>query len=111
MPIDFSNPGRTIQAGVILMGLTEILDVAPIDFLNSLSKKFTAMMPITDELKAKAYDIEFHWITEKGTPAELTAGISLNATVRMYEHGKCGMDWLMVDRILTKLARRWTLYL
>ncbi|KAJ4295071.1 hypothetical protein N0V90_007079 [Kalmusia sp. IMI 367209] len=80
MSFDLSNPNRTIQAGVILMGETEILDVAPIDFLHGLNKKFAAVLPISDELKAKALDIEFHWVTEKGEPAKLTAGISLNAT-------------------------------
>ena len=83
MPIDLSNPGRTIRAGVILMGETEILDVAPIDLLHGLNKKFAAVLPISDELKAKALDIEFHWVTEKGEAAKLTAGISLNATVSL----------------------------
>ncbi|KAF1968164.1 class I glutamine amidotransferase-like protein [Bimuria novae-zelandiae CBS 107.79] len=80
MPIDLSNPGRTIHAGVILMGYMEILDVAPIDFLHGMGKKFSQLLPISDELKAKALDIEFHWVTEKGEPGNLTAGISMNAT-------------------------------
>ncbi|KAK7192103.1 hypothetical protein DPSP01_009765 [Paraphaeosphaeria sporulosa] len=80
MPLDLSNPGRRIHVGIILMGETEILDVAPIDFLHALSPKFIHAMPISDELKAKALDMEFHWVTEKGEPASLTAGISLNAT-------------------------------
>ncbi|PVH92780.1 hypothetical protein DM02DRAFT_575272, partial [Periconia macrospinosa] len=62
------------------MGETEILDVAPIDFLHGMSLKFINVLPISDELKAKALDIEFHWVTEKGEKAKLTAGISLNAT-------------------------------
>lgn len=81
MPLDLSNPGRKIHAGIILMGETEILDVAPIDFLHALSKKFIQALPLSDEVKAKALDMEFHWVTEKGEPASLTAGISLNATV------------------------------
>ncbi|KAJ4356730.1 uncharacterized protein N0V89_004766 [Didymosphaeria variabile] len=80
MSLDLSNPNRTIHAGIILMGETEILDVAPIDFLHSLSPKFINVMPISDELKAKAIDIDFHWVTEKGEAGKLTAGISLNAT-------------------------------
>jgi hypothetical protein len=82
MPLDLANPDRKVHVGIILMGETEILDVAPIDFLHSLSPKFINILPISDELKAKALDMEFHWITEKGDAAKLTAGISLNATVR-----------------------------
>ena len=82
MPIDLSNPGRTIRAGVILMGETEILDVAPIDFLHGLNKKFGALLPFSDELKAQLLDIEFHWVNEKGDTAKLTSGITMNATVR-----------------------------
>lgn len=82
MPIDLSNPGRTIRAGVILMGETEILDVAPIDFLHGLNKKFGSLLPLSDELKAQLLDIEFHWVNEKGDTAKLTSGITMNATVR-----------------------------
>lgn len=38
------------------------------------------MLPLSDEMKAKAIDIDFHWVTEHGDPGTLTAGISLNAT-------------------------------
>jgi hypothetical protein len=82
MSLDLANPGRTIHAGVILMGVTEILDVAPIDLLHGLSKRFVDALPLSDELRAKALDIDFHWVTEKGTPAKLTANITLQATVR-----------------------------
>jgi hypothetical protein len=81
MSFDLSNPGRPIEAGVILMGETEILDVAPIDLLHGLSKKFISVLPLPDELKAKALDINFHWVTEKGDPAKLTANMTLSATV------------------------------
>ena len=83
MPVDLSNPGRTLHAGIILMGETEILDVAPIDYLHGLTKKFAAILPVSDELKAKALDIEFHWITEKGDVAKLSSGITMNATVSL----------------------------
>ena len=86
---DLSNPTRTIHTGIILMGETEILDIAPIDFLHSLSKKFINVFPVSDELKAKALDVEFHWVTEKGDAAKLTAGISMNATVRI-----CFVFWM-----------------
>lgn len=82
MSLDLSNPGRTIQAGVILMGETEILDVAPIDFLHGITRRFITALPIPDEIKAKALDIDFHWVTEKGGPARLTGNITMQATVR-----------------------------
>ncbi|KAF2276814.1 uncharacterized protein EI97DRAFT_458146 [Westerdykella ornata] len=80
MSLDLSNPGRTIQAGVILMGQTEILDVAPIDFLHGISRRFITALPVPDEIKAKALDIDFHWVTEKGGPAKLTSNITMEAT-------------------------------
>ena len=81
MSFDLSNPNRPIEVGVILMGETEILDVAPIDFLHGMSNKFLSALPLSDELKAKSFDLNTHWITEKGTPAKLTANITLEATV------------------------------
>jgi hypothetical protein len=62
------------------MGKTEILDVAPMDMLHSISKQFANDMSISDKLKAKMLDIEFHWVTEKARPAKLTAGITMKAT-------------------------------
>lgn len=81
MPLDLANPNRTIHAGVILMGQTEILDVAPIDMLNGMSKNFLHILPVPDEIKARALDIEFHWVTENGRAAPLTSDMRLNATV------------------------------
>ncbi|KAL5402459.1 hypothetical protein PMIN03_010651 [Paraphaeosphaeria minitans] len=60
MPLDLSKPGPKIHAGIILMGETEILDVAPIDFLHALSPKFIHVLPIPDELKAKALDMDLN---------------------------------------------------
>lgn len=80
MSFNLSNPDRPIEAGIILMGETEILDVAPIDLLNGLSKKFIDALPLSDELKSKALDINIRWITEKGTPAKLSANMTLLAT-------------------------------
>lgn len=79
---DLSNPGRTIQVGVILMGETEILDVAPIDLLHGFSNRFIQVLPLSDELKAKALDIDTHWITETGAPAKMSANMTIQATVR-----------------------------
>jgi hypothetical protein len=80
MTFQLSNPGRTIEAGMILMGETEILDVAPIDLLHGISKKFVNAYPLPEELKAKALDINFHWVTETGTAAKLTSNITMEAT-------------------------------
>lgn len=79
--INLSSPGRTIQAGVILLGgVTEILDVGPIDMLHGMSKHFLHALPVSDELKAKALDVDIHWVTENGEPGKLTAGAIVNAT-------------------------------
>jgi hypothetical protein len=80
MTFQLSNPGRTIEAGMILMGETEILDVAPIDLLHGISTKFVNAYPLPEELKAKALDINFHWVTETGAAAKLTSNITMEAT-------------------------------
>ncbi|KAH7406351.1 class I glutamine amidotransferase-like protein [Phaeosphaeria sp. MPI-PUGE-AT-0046c] len=77
---DLSNPGRPIEAGVILMGQTEILDVAPIDLLHGISKAFVDVLPVSDDIKAKAPEVNFHWVTETGAPAKLTSHIIMEAT-------------------------------
>ncbi|KAI6754520.1 hypothetical protein HG530_012272 [Fusarium avenaceum] len=87
---DLSKPNRTIHAGVILMGgqsysETEILDVAPIDFLNGITPKFwnnglKGFVP--DEYESQTVDIQFHWVSKNGpaSPSNLTSGIKLVAT-------------------------------
>lgn len=66
--------------------MTEVLDVAPIDFLTGISKQFADECPdelVPAELKVGAVDFEFHWVSETG-PVEnrrLTTGISLTPTV------------------------------
>ncbi|KAK4190755.1 class I glutamine amidotransferase-like protein [Podospora australis] len=50
--------------------ITEILDVAPIDMLNSLTKSFLDPQPsglIPAHLLSQALDIQFHWVTETGS--------------------------------------------
>jgi transcriptional regulator GlxA family with amidase domain len=64
---------------------TEILDVAPIDALSSISKKTLAEVPeelLPSAFTSQALDFEFHWVSEAG-PSEisrLTSGISLVPT-------------------------------
>ncbi|KAH8898570.1 class I glutamine amidotransferase-like protein [Thozetella sp. PMI_491] len=83
--IDLKNPDRPIRVGVILMnGMTEILDVAPIDLLNGLGntliKDFPeALMP--SHLKDQALPFEFIWVSENGEhPSQLTSGINIVPT-------------------------------
>lgn len=60
---------------------TEILDVAPIDFLNGISHKFIKFLPFSDSIKAQALDIEFYWVNVDGEDTKLTAGLTLKPTV------------------------------
>jgi hypothetical protein len=101
-PINLAKPHRTIRTGVILANSlvfdlsfyklttnlkrreTELLDVAPIDIFNALSKKFVHDFPegiLPDHLRAQALDVEFHWVNETGKPAALTCGLHINTTV------------------------------
>ena len=64
---------------------TEILDVAPIDFINGLSKHFAETFPehiVPPNVKSQAIETTFHWVSEAGpaTPSRLTSGISLLPT-------------------------------
>lgn len=102
MPVDLANPGRILHVGVILMNscvncvidnetranivhsITELLDVAPVDLFNCITKEFLADFPdeaITQEEKKKALDIQFHWVNEGGKPAKLSAGMTVLPTV------------------------------
>ncbi|KAG9231389.1 class I glutamine amidotransferase-like protein [Amylocarpus encephaloides] len=83
-PIDLTKPHRTIQVGIILMNSkTEVLDLAPIDLLNGMTLDFIGDFPpevMPDEIKAKAVDMEFHWVNETGETAKLTAGLNILPT-------------------------------
>jgi hypothetical protein len=65
---------------------TEILDVAPVDFLNGLTPEFLSGFPdelLSSELRAKAVDFEFHWVAKDNkVPSHCTAGINIVTTVR-----------------------------
>ncbi|KIW02788.1 uncharacterized protein PV09_05849 [Verruconis gallopava] len=80
MPLNLKNPDRPIHVGVILMGVTEVLDVAPIDLLHGLTNNFMEAWSLRDSYKAKGLDMEFHWVTQNGTPGQLTSGIKIEAT-------------------------------
>ena len=69
----------------LLDSVTEILDIAPVDFLAGLSKQTVAELPkgvLPEEQREQALEIEFHWVNEKGGLAKLTGGLSVQATVR-----------------------------
>jgi len=84
---DLRNPGRTVHVGVILMkGMTEILDVAPIDYLHGLTSEFIGDLPdeyLQPHYKQQTQDFQFHWVNETGETAKLTGGINLQPTVSL----------------------------
>ncbi|KAF2717748.1 class I glutamine amidotransferase-like protein [Polychaeton citri CBS 116435] len=81
MPTSLARLNGTIHVGIILMnGETELLDVAPIDLLNGLDRKFVSNMPLPDSLKAQALDIVFHWVNETGSLARMTSGATIQTT-------------------------------
>lgn len=75
---------RPIHVGIILLGgITEILDIAPIDILHGLSHHFTGELPdeiVPPQLKAQCIDIEFHWVSEKPGTAKLTCAAGVEVT-------------------------------
>ena len=55
-----------------------------------MNKDFIGDWPeevMAQKYKDQALPIEFHWITEKGEPAQLTSGMRLLATVGTYAQG------------------------
>ena len=67
--------------------VTEILDVAPTDIFNGLSKHFVDNFPgqmLTKEMRDQALDVEFFWVNESGKPAMLTAGATIQPTVSCF---------------------------
>ena len=89
---------------------TEILDVAPLDVFTGLSKEIIQnFLPgfVTDEMAKQALDIEFHWVTEHGQDAVLTAGATIKATVSALSqtyHPDAN-----VDSTISNHAPSWTL--
>jgi hypothetical protein len=74
--------------------------LAPIDFLNGMTKKFLPGFPaglVPDEAKEDALDIEFHWVNETGDTAMLTAGLSIKPTVSKLLFVKTEIQKLIVD--------------
>ncbi|RYP65764.1 hypothetical protein DL771_008129 [Monosporascus sp. 5C6A] len=82
---DLKKPNRPVHVGVILPNaVNEVLDVAPIDALYGMSKEGMKVFPdelMPQHLRAHAFDIEFHWVSETGkAPARLSSGINLIPT-------------------------------
>lgn len=75
-----------IETYAVRTSVTEILDVAPIDLLNGMTKSLIDnvtpdFLPASVEIKA--LDIGFHWVSESGQGTNrLTSGMSIIPTVR-----------------------------
>ncbi|KAL8400846.1 hypothetical protein RB594_001028 [Gaeumannomyces avenae] len=85
--IDLKNPSRAVRCGVILMnGITEILDVAPIDVLHGMCAEFNKDWPeefLPASLKKQSLDMEFIWVSEHGSakgPMRMTSNLNIVAT-------------------------------
>ena len=66
--------------------MTEVLDVAPIDAIYSLSKEamafFGALDFIPPHIRDQAIDLKMHWVSETGKdPIRLTGGMRILPTV------------------------------
>jgi hypothetical protein len=68
------------------ISVTELLDLAPVGFFSTISYNFLKNLPpllVSDDVKAKALDIQFHWVTENGQSlAHLTGNLHVSPTVR-----------------------------
>ncbi|KJZ73657.1 hypothetical protein HIM_06990 [Hirsutella minnesotensis 3608] len=83
---NLTSLGRAIRLGVILLeGLTEVMDVGPIDMLNEVSHNFQDLQAdslFSPELKAQAIDLDIHWVSEAGPsrPSRLTGNMMVTVT-------------------------------
>lgn len=73
-------------SNLITTSETELLDVGQIDLIHALSKNFLDEMPVPEEVKAQALDIEFHWVNETGKMAKLSSGLPIQCTVSSQKH-------------------------
>ncbi|KAK8050138.1 hypothetical protein PG994_011868 [Apiospora phragmitis] len=73
-----------METYTVFMSMTEILDVAPIDLLNGMTKAVLDNVPAEfspADFKTKALDIGFHWVSETGQrTSRLTSGLSVVPT-------------------------------
>ncbi|KFG85387.1 ThiJ/PfpI family protein [Metarhizium anisopliae] len=78
-PFNLTNPGRILRVGVVLLkGIVEIIDVAPVDQIHQISDRFVNPLPssvVPDDLKPYAIKTEYHWVSEAG-PGTLVNGTS-----------------------------------
>ncbi|POS74954.1 hypothetical protein DHEL01_v206650 [Diaporthe helianthi] len=84
-PFTLQDPGRPIHVGIILLAaITELSDVAPIDYLHVLDQKLLSSFPdsiFSADDKAAGLNCVFHWVAETDkAPCKLTAGAQLVPT-------------------------------
>ncbi|EJP63764.1 DJ-1/PfpI family protein [Beauveria bassiana ARSEF 2860] len=82
---NLTNPYRAIQVGVILLqgGLTELIDVAPIELLTHVSHKFVDPLPeavVPNHIKQQAHEFQFHWVSEEGPALPILDIVIIGAT-------------------------------
>ncbi|KAL8730288.1 MAG: hypothetical protein Q9166_004171 [cf. Caloplaca sp. 2 TL-2023] len=71
-----------LKVGILLLSNgVQLMDVAPIDMLGMLEKRYVQACELPDHLVAKALDIEYYWINETGEgPQPMTGGFKLAVT-------------------------------
>ncbi|OAA53191.1 ThiJ/PfpI family protein [Cordyceps fumosorosea ARSEF 2679] len=68
---NLTNPDRAIRVGVILLkGIAELIDVAPVELFRHVSHEFVDYLPssaVPAQLKPQAHHFEYHWVSEAGS--------------------------------------------
>ncbi|KAJ4159551.1 uncharacterized protein LMH87_008449 [Akanthomyces muscarius] len=86
MMFNLTNPDRVIRVGVILLkGIAELIDVAPVELFRHVSHEFVDFLPssvVPDQLKPQAHNFDFHWVSEAGPalPMPGTSGVTIVPT-------------------------------
>ncbi|KAM3518120.1 hypothetical protein NHJ13051_007588 [Beauveria bassiana] len=84
---NLTNPCRAIHlTAPSKSGLTELIDVSPIELLSHVSHKFVDPLPeavVPNHIKQQAHEFQFHWVSEEGPALPMlgTSGIIISPTV------------------------------
>ena len=85
--------------------------MAPIDIFSSLSKEWVKNFPpamMSEKMRSQALDVEYHWVTELGQEARLTAGAVIKPTVSPSQTTRAQARIDRYPSMTSRLVRLWT---
>lgn len=71
---------NALRVGVLLVGVNQLLDISPVDFLGMLSKEYLQLAKIPDSILQKALDVNISYISDTPGYHRVTADAALKVT-------------------------------